>query len=300
MTTTRSITAAYDGPVVLNATLLGHGGRITVRAEAGCERATLTLATPDESGAAADAVREATLKQCEDGLTAHVEGQGGAGTTLVTGGGSFHFGSNSGVIIGGNSVVGNVVNGGDVVVVGGRVVSGNVTVGASSIEITAIVPEGSQVVAETQSADVDTLGALQSVSAHTQSGSTRTVTATKVVARTQSGSIRVGRADNIQANTQSGAIHLERTDVVSARTQSGSITVTDFGGTAGLETQSGAIRVHATAGGDLSARTMTGAIDVTATEAALADDLDVEASSMTGSVRTPQRHTGNPGVRRRR
>ncbi|THA28254.1 hypothetical protein E4198_00115 [Streptomyces sp. RKND-216] len=289
MTTTRSIAAANDGPVTIDATLLGHGGRVTVHAEAGCKRATLTISTPDESGPAADAVRDAALKQHKDSISARIEGHGGisSGGTIVTGGGHrMQFTHNSGVIIGGNSVVGNVVNGSDVVIVGGRVVSGGnvVSVGGSSpIEVTATVPQGSSVAARTQSADVDTFGSLKTVGANTQSGD-----------------VRVGRAGTIEASTQSGDIRLERTDVVTGKTMSGDITIGDFGGTAKLNTMSGDIRVHATAGGNLAARTMSGDIDVTATDAALADDLDVQTSSMSGRVRTPRPRPGTTGVRRRR
>ncbi|MEW1724704.1 hypothetical protein [Streptomyces sp. NPDC093109] len=64
---TRKIAAENTGPVTIDASLLGHGGTITVRAEADCERATLTITTTDENGTAADAVRDATLRQSGTG-----------------------------------------------------------------------------------------------------------------------------------------------------------------------------------------------------------------------------------------
>ncbi|MDX2623836.1 hypothetical protein PV356_30735 [Streptomyces sp. WI03-5b] len=293
--TTRTLTAETTGPVTIDATLLGHGGLVTVRADAKCTRATLTIHTADEDGASADTVRTATLRQFTNRLEAYVQGSGGGNTggTIVVGGGSSVIQS-FGTVTG--SVTGMTITGtGQVIVNGGAVIQGS-----SSIEITAVVPEGSSVDSETQSADVEGIGALLNVSAKCQSGSIRTGHVSRVDAKTQSGSVTVEQAAHINATTQSGSIHLGRTDVVTAKTMSGSIEIQDFGGTATADSMSGSIRIHATAGGDIHAKTMSGAIDVTATQAALADDLDVRASSMSGRVSTPQRHTRDAGPRRRR
>ncbi|MFI9005510.1 DUF4097 family beta strand repeat-containing protein [Streptomyces sp. NPDC053541] len=313
--TTRQIAAENTGPVTIDATLLGHAGTITVRADATCERATLTVHTADEEGEAADTVRRATLRQSGTGLYVSVEGKGG-GTTIVTGGGGRNvvqsvISNNTGSVIqvGGNFFGGNVVgvSGGnvvsDVVINGVRFAGvGGTTVikGTSPIEITAVVPEGSSVIGRTQSADVIAEGALLNVSGTTQSGDVRTGHVAKVTASTQSGDVVVAQAAHIDAKTQSGDVRLGRTDVVEGSTMSGDIRIDDFGGTARLNTMSGAIRVHATAGGDLSARTMSGDIHVTATEAALDDDLDVRANSMSGNVTTPRRRSGGSEPRRRR
>lgn len=107
-------------------------------------------------------------------------------------------------------------------------------------------------------------------------------------------------APHIIATTQSGDIRLGRTDVTEASTMSGDIHLRDFGGTAQLSSMSGDIRVHASAGGDLTAKTMTGDVTVTATGSALDDDLDVRAHSMTGDVRIPRRQPQAGGPRRRR
>jgi hypothetical protein len=304
--TTRKIAAEITGPVTIDATLLGHGGTITVRTESDCERATLTVRTADEEGAAADAVREATLRQSDTGLHASVEGKGGAsgGTTIITGGGNHGTSvfQSFGTITG--SVTGMTIVGGDVVVNGVRV-SGNsgttVINGSSPIEITAVVPEGSSVIGRTQSADVITEGTLLNVTGNTQSGDVRTGHVAKVRAATQSGDVVIAQAAHISAKTQSGDIRLGRTDVVEGDTMSGDIRIADFGGTARLKSMSGDIQVHATAGGDVSARTMSGDVNVTATEAALDGDLDVQANSMSGSVRTPQRRRSSTdnGPRRR-
>ncbi|MEU9778455.1 DUF4097 family beta strand repeat-containing protein [Streptomyces sp. NPDC047968] len=316
--TTRKLTAETTGPVTIDATLTGHGGTVTVRAEAGCERATLTIHTADEEGEAADAVRAASIRQAGTTLYASVQGKGGTGgggTTIITGGGrnvvqsvvSNNRGSTiqiGGSIIGGNFVGvsgGSVV--GDVIVNGVRFTGGGgatIIQGSSPIEITAIVPEGSSVIGGTQSADIVAEGALLNVSGNTQSGDVRAGHVSKVAASTQSGDVRVDKAAFIDAKTMSGDIRLGSTDVVEGTTMSGDITIADFGGSARLKTMSGDIRAHATTGGDLSASTMSGDIDITATEAALADDLDVITSTVSGSVRAPQRRMGGSQPRRRR
>ncbi|MFG2903312.1 DUF4097 family beta strand repeat-containing protein [Streptomyces zaomyceticus] len=314
--TTRKLTAETTGPVTIDATLTGHGGIVTVRAERDCERATLTIHTADEDGEAADAVRAASIRQAGTTLYASVQGKGGGtggGTTIITGGGrnvvqsvvSNNRGSTiqiGGSVIGGNFVGvsgGNVV--GDVVINGVRFTGGTTIIqGSSPIEITAIVPEGSSVIGGTQSADIVAEGALLNVSGNTQSGDIRAGHVSKVAASTQSGDVRVDKAAFIDAKTMSGDIRLGSTDVVEANTMSGDITIADFGGSARLKTMSGDIRAHATTGGDLSASTMSGDIDITATEAALTDDLDVITSTVSGSVRAPQRRMGGSQPRRRR
>lgn len=318
--TSRTIAAESTGPVTIDAALLGHAGIITVRAERDCERATLTISTADEEGDAADAVRQAALRQSvTGGLYASVEGRNGGGTTIVTGGGrnivqsvvSHNSGSivqiNSGNLTGmtitgsGNFVTNS--GGGDIIVNGVRITGNSGTTvikGSSPIEITAVVPEGSSLTGRTDAADIEALGALLNISGHTQSGSIRAGHVARVTAKTQSGAVVVERAANINANTQSGAIRLGRTDVVEGKTMSGAIIIADFGGSARLKTMSGRIQVHATAGGDITAKTMSGDIDITATKDALDDDLDVLTSTMSGQVRAPQRPMGGNEPRRRR
>ncbi|MYR41252.1 DUF4097 family beta strand repeat-containing protein [Streptomyces sp. SID5910] len=309
--TTRKFTAETAGPVTIDATLLGQGGIVTVRAAADCERATLVIRTADEEGEAADAVRAATFRQSGTTLHASVQGKGGTGggsTTVITGGGrsvvqsvvSNNYGSI--VQVGGDIIGGNFV-GGDVVINGVRFTGGSGTTvihGSSPVEIAAVVPEGSSVIGRTHSADIVAEGAVLNVSGDTQSGDIRAGHVSKVAAHTQSGDVRVEKAAFIDAKTMSGDIRLGSTDVVEGDTMSGDITIADFGGSARLKTMSGDIRAHATTGGDLSASTMSGDITVTATETALTDDLDVITSTVSGSVRAPQRRMGGSQPRRRR
>lgn len=252
----RKVAAATTGPVTIDASLLGHGGVISVRTEADCERASLVISTTDENGPAADAVRDATLRQSATGLNA-------------------------------------------VVHVRHVRIAGNATVvqGSAPIEITAIVPPGSKVIGHTQSADIEAIGSFALVSGHTHSGDLRVDDAEKVTASTQSGNVTVNEAADISAKTQSGDVHLNLTDVVDASTMSGGIAIRDFGGTARLKTMSGSISVHATAGGDIDANTMSGDIEVTATQAAMEEHLDVRPRSMSGRINVPSRRA--PGRHRR-
>ncbi|MEV7595506.1 DUF4097 family beta strand repeat-containing protein [Streptomyces sp. NPDC089922] len=309
--TTRELTAETTGPVTIDASLLEHGGVISVRAVAGCDRATLTVSTTDETGVAANAVREATLYQQGGTLSVSVRGKGGSGaggTTIITGGGRGRVqtiianNSGSSIQIGGNFYGGNIVSGSSEVWINGVQVSGSATVvtGAAPIEIVAVVPPGSTVIGHTESADVEAIGSFARVSGDTQSGSVRADVAEKVTASTQSGSVTVTKAANINARTMSGAVQLNMTDVVDAHTMSGAIDIRDFGGTARLKTMSGAIRVHATAGGDIDANSMSGSIDVTATQAALDELLDVRPRSMSGRISVPSNRTSGDSPRRRR
>ncbi|MFD7590676.1 DUF4097 family beta strand repeat-containing protein [Kitasatospora sp. NPDC059811] len=307
--TTRKLTAEQPGPITIDVDL--PVGSITVRTEAGRERAELTIRTADETGPSADAVKDATLRFDERGaLVARVKNAGGTSvTSIVQGNRSTTVVQSFGSIPAGAHVVGLQIDG-DLNFVGGRtIVNGQVVdagsgstvrIGGSPIEIIATVPEGSSVTARTRLAGVTAEGFFAAVTGTTQSGDIRVETCGRLSAATQSGDVTADRADDIRITTQSGDIRLGRTDVAQLKTMSGDIRITDFGGAAQLNTMSGDITVHATAGGDLTARTMSGDVNVTATDAALGDDLDVQANSMSGRVRTPQRRAAGSTPRRRR
>ncbi|MFB7900009.1 DUF4097 family beta strand repeat-containing protein [Streptomyces xiamenensis] len=275
--TSRTLTSSAAGPMTIDATLAGVGGTITVRAAADCERATLTISTAAESGPSADAVRNATLQQEAGSLIANVQASTGA---VSAGRGVYQSAvSNSGTII---QVAGNVI-GGDLNIGGGGLRYPGAAVSADRIDIVATVPEGSSVDVRTQSADVRVDGAVVSVGAATVSGG-----------------IRIGLAEEIAATTVSGDIELGRTDMVEASTTSGDITIRDFGGTARLKAVSGDITVHAAAGGNVHAATVSGDIRVTATQEALDDDLDVRTNSVSGDITVPAGRPRTSQPRRRR
>ncbi|MGR6998761.1 DUF4097 family beta strand repeat-containing protein [Yinghuangia aomiensis] len=275
---------------------MGAGGVVKVRTDAACKTAELTIRTTDETGAAAYAVSDADLRwDARGAIVAHVRGQGG--TTIVHGGGVFVAGNVYGSVVQSAHIVNGTMIGFSV---GDLNVSGRGVV-ASAIEIVAVVPEGTSVAVHTQSADAIADGAFASVVGRTQSGAVRVLgRAEQATAQTQSERSRWRTCRTSKLKSQSGEIRLGRTDVVEARTQSGRVTIRDFGGDAKLQSMSGSIHVHATTGGDITAKTMSGSITVTATDHAVDEGLDVQAKSMSGVVRTPDRRHDTRSPRRRR
>jgi hypothetical protein len=271
----RSLTAQQAGPLVLDVQLLGATGVVTVRTDATRTEAEVTISTADETGASADAVRDANLRwEARGALVAHVHSKGSirSGTTIINSGGGTVIARNNYSVV--QQVTHNhgsmtAMSDGDVIFGGSRfqIRGGTVNAiqGPSPIEILAVVSEGCS-----------------------------------VTARTQSGDVEVDNSPDIIVETQSGDLRLGRTDLVQASTMSGDITISDFGGTAHLNSMSGDIRVHATAGGDINAKTMSGDVSVTATEQAANDELDVRASSMSGDVHIPQRRQRGTGSGPRR
>ncbi|MGW7463829.1 DUF4097 family beta strand repeat-containing protein [Streptomyces xantholiticus] len=272
----RSLTAQQVGPLVIDVQLLGVGGVVIVRTDAKCTKAEATISTADKTGISAEAVRDANLRwDARGALVAHVHAKGGSssGTTITnSGSGTVIARNHCGVVeqVTHHHSSTTVMSGGDLVFGGSRFQfrGGTVTAiqGPSPVQIHAVVPEGCS-----------------------------------VTARTQAGDIEVENSPDIIVETQSGDLRLGRTDLVQARTMFGDITISDFGGTAQLKSMFGGIRVHATAGGDITARTMSGDVDVTATEKAVTDGLDVRAASMSGTVHIPQCRPGGTGngLRRR-
>jgi hypothetical protein len=244
--------------VAINAALLASAGKVVVRADPSCTQATLTIQTADQSGPAADAVRNANLSASADGrMQASVRGTGS---------------SSSGIQISAGDISSINISGGSVQIRGG-VHNSNFTIsgGSSPIEITAVVPEGSSLVGQTESANIETHGRLNVVNA-----------------RTSSGGVRIDRADDINARTVDGNISMGYTDQVVAHSTSGHITIDDFGGSARADTISGDITVHATEGGRVTAGTVSGNISVTASNDAVAQRLAVHTSTTSGRISTPQ------------
>lgn len=268
--TTRTFTTEMTGPIVLAASLLGIGGRITVEASKTCTRATVTLRTKDETGPAAEAVRSGDLGQEGGMLVARVSGESqetdGITQTIVIGGGRTPITQTSTV------VSGNVVTG--MTIVNGRVISGGNTIKpqpVAPVEIHAVVPAGSSVSAQSDSAALHTSGVLAQVTADTQSGN-----------------VEVYQADVLRARTMSGRVEIGRVADTDVSTMSGRINVSGVFGTAKLHTMSGSISALGMAGGRIDADTMSGRIDITATSRAIEQGLRVHARSMSGRVSIPR------------
>ncbi|TDW24288.1 putative adhesin [Kribbella kalugense] len=249
-----------------------------MRADSDCERATVTIQTADENGPAADAVRSAQLRSTPEGLETSVRGDGSTSGGAISGGGFTISGGTFGNIRTGRGITvnGMHISGGNDIVVNGVHITGaggtvNVSQGVSPIEIVAVVPKGSSLQTRSDSADIEATGQLARVDANSVSGD-----------------VDIDRADDIKARTTSGDIRMGRTDQVSAHSVSGDISIDDFGGSARTETVSGDVRVHATEGGNLSAGSVSGNITVTASDANVAQQLNVQTSTVSGRVRTPQ------------
>jgi hypothetical protein len=264
--TNRHFTTDLNGPIVLNASILGIGGYITVDANEKCTHATITVRTNDEKGPAAEAVRNADLGQEGGYLVARVTGEDhGSGVTQSV----FTRGGRTTVIQSGNVVRGNVTG---MTIINGKVITGgnSSTVEVSPVEITVTVPVGSSLIAHADSADVSTTGPMAQVAADTQSGR-----------------VDVDHAQTARAKTMSGRVDVGVVEQLDAHTMSGRIEVRSLRGSAQLNTMSGRIEAHAMTGGHITANTMSGRIEVTATQAALTQGLRVRADSMSGRVRIP-------------
>lgn len=265
--THRTYTTDLTGPIVLNASILGIGGHVTVEANEQCTRASVTIRTDDEKGPAADSVRGADLGEESGTLVARVTGEDhGSGLTQSV----FNRGGRTTVIQNGNVVSGNVTG---VTIINGQVVTGGSSTvqQVSPVEITVIVPVGSSLITHSDFAALATQGPLR-----------------QVVANTQSGSVDIADVHSLRAKTMSGRIFAGDVVDAVAETMSGSIEVRGLIGSAKLNTMSGQIEVHAIGGGRINADTMSGRINVTAAPGAIQAGLRVRADSMSGCINIPR------------
>lgn len=266
--THRPFTTDLTGPIVLNASILGIGGQITVDANDQCTHATITIRTNDESGPAAEAVRNADLGQEGGYLVARVTGEDhGSGITQSV----FTHNGQTTVIQSGGTIHGNVTG---MTIVNGKVVTGGGTgssVVVSPVEVTVTLPIGSSLITQSDSAGLVTTGPLTQISHHTQSGF-----------------MDVELAETVRAKTMSGRVEIDAAAQVDAETMSGRIAARAVNGDAKLNTMSGRIEAHAVGGGYIGANTMSGRIEITATQQAIAAGLRVHADSMSGRVSIPR------------
>jgi hypothetical protein len=288
------------GPVTIDTELLRSAGKVTVRVDPTCKQASIVVSTPDAEGPSAEAVQRATMTQNRDGvMSAKVAGTSRGGTTISgngmviqTGGRGISFGGGNDIQISGFSgpitVNGVQINGPG---------SGIPTV--SPIEVTAVVPPGSALIARTESADIQADG-LRVVDAQTQSGSVDVPAAWSVNASAQSGDVSVGWVQDLDAKTQSGNVSVGWAQgQVSAKAQSGNVNVRQFAGqTAQVNSMSGNARIHVVAqpadapqAGEqrmVRASAMSGNAHVTAENAQVEQNLNAQASSMSGRSSAPQ------------
>jgi hypothetical protein len=258
--TERTFAMTSTGPAMLDLEL--PVGTVEVQVLDSVTTASVVLRTEDESGPAADAVRDA--RSSEDSQTLRVrvpEIHGSVITQSVAGGRVIH---NTGVISIGS---GNVTN---MVVVNGRVISGNVTNVPTVSGITArvVLPRGSSLSVFSKSADLHAAGYLNSAAFTSISGDAHLDAVRELHASTTSGDVS---ADGI---TTSAIV----------RSVSGDIDLYRYsGGSADLTTTSGDVTVSATASasGALRANTVSGDIRVRDGR-----HLDLRTRSISGDIRT--------------
>jgi hypothetical protein len=180
-------TGRQSGPVTLH--IDTQAADIEVVADPRVTGSWIELSTPDSTGPAVDAIRNASFR--DNGSDLHLnlrEGQNGGGGMVIQ-------------------------SGGGVTMVNGRIISGNMGgfggVSMGRITVRAILEPGSRLVAKTMSGDVVTKG-VTSVDAQTMSGDIEAdgVSASSRL-KSMSGSIRVRGEGQplVTASTMSGDVH---------------------------------------------------------------------------------------------
>ncbi|MEV6272597.1 DUF4097 family beta strand repeat-containing protein [Kribbella sp. NPDC051936] len=282
--TRRELVADTPGPVTIDAELLRSAGKVTVTVDPNCTQARLEISTADTEGPSAEAVQRATLGQSPDGvLSAKVAGTSN-GSVITTGNGIQISGYSGSIQVNGVQINGD----------------GSATPAPSPIEVTAVVPPGSDLSALTQSADIEASG-LDIVEARSQSGDVRVDTAQNVAAETQSGDVSVDRAQKVDARSQSGDVRVGRVEGdVRAKTQSGNVSVDQFaGGSARVGSMSGNARIHVVDRAEngpriVRAESISGNATISTSSEGVAQNLNADATSMTGRASAPPRASTAP------
>ncbi|MFG1854065.1 DUF4097 family beta strand repeat-containing protein [Actinomadura geliboluensis] len=301
--TTRTLTATRPGPVALSVDL--SAGDVRVFTDTGRALAEVTVTAHGDDPAVHDSVRDAVLRWEKDAGAVTVRAHPPAGGVTVIGTGQAVFGNHATTVVhsfgdipAGVTVTGAVINGEGIVnLAGGRVTVNGVevtggAVAGGRVQITAHLPEGSSVTALTKSAPMACTGEFAAIDFTSTSGDLTAGGIGTLCARTTSGDITAAVVDGAAVlRSISGDVYLGRADDITAATTSGDVTVNDFAGRADLQSVAGDLRVRATEGGTLTARTVSGDITVTATDTALTEGLTVNATSRAGRVTTP---TDNP------
>jgi hypothetical protein len=302
--TSELITSHAKGPVLLALTVPLGTVRVIVEDR---DHAEVTIQSDTEDGPFADAVRDAarSAQQGQDAEGAWMnitvpDIAGGGATTVITGrGGSTVINNVAGgvTVIGhsqtfgnvsvGSSFVGATISGGNIVIGG----SGSVTAG--TLDAIARLPLGSSLKVNAGLAQVECAGTLDRLDFRATGGDLDVAEAYAVRAQASSGTIRIGAAARVEARTSSGDIRIRKTADVTASASSGDITVAGLEGNARLQTSSGSVNVHAVIGGRITATASSGDVSVTATDAALAEGLDIDARTSMGRTYLPTTTTGS-------
>jgi hypothetical protein len=264
----RSLTAERSGPVLVSVNAPAALVRIT--ADPACTTARLDISATTDDPALADAIDRVTLRWDDMGallvqvpdLPASVNRFGNGSVTVV---------QNVGTVVAGAAVTGLVIGDGGDVYINGNAVGGSGTVITGTIEITATVPVGS---------NIDLRGTSTSLQASGEYGD--------VTARTVSGAVMVEAAHRLTVKSTSGSVTASAIDsAATVCTVSGRIELDGFSGRGEFRTTSGCIRVIGRGAAAISARSVSGNIDITSR----VPGVSVTASSLSGRVTTPDTHS---------
>ncbi|MCM2424275.1 DUF4097 family beta strand repeat-containing protein [Streptomyces sp. RKAG293] len=284
MSTQMKITAEHTGPISLDLSV--QTGTVRVTVDPAITQAVVTVATDDDEGLVADAIRAITstefTRAADAWLKVTVPQIPGSSGSVQMGGSSFHFNGGVGMSVVsvdsigvGMQMIGNdvymggkkVIENGRVIAATGTVVTGTGRAGTLTVDVT--LPPHSSLRLSTTSASLQVRsGDLDSLDVQTVSGSVEAQ--------------GVGR---LTANTTSGSVYVDSVDTsVAVTSVSGAVEIGAYSGSSfTANSVSGAIRMTATpaASGSVSARTVSGAI---ATRAAT--HLDVRTRSVSGRIDT--------------
>lgn len=282
MSTQMKISSEHTGPICLDLSV--QTGTVRVTVDPAITQALVTVATDDDEGPVAEAVRAITstefTRAADAWLKVTVPQTPGSSGSVQMGGSSFHFdGGFGGNVVSvdnvgvGMQMIGNdvymggkkVIENGRVIAAAGTVVTGTGRAGTLTVDVT--LPYGSSLRLTTTSASLQVRsGDLNHLDVQTVSGSVETKGVRHLTANTTSGSVYVDSAQtSVTVNSVSGAVEIGAY----------------YGSHFTASTVSGAIRMTATpaASGPVTARTVSGSITTRA-----ADHLDVRTRSVSGRI----------------
>lgn len=231
MPTSKDHTHDQDGPITLRLDL--GDADVRVIANTNCTRASVGVATDDDSGPFADAVNGSELHSDGQVLRVYVPRTGASSSTAVSAGGVTNIAS-GGARVG--MQVGSI-SGGSVFdqrgqrVTGGQYNSVGPLNGGSGVLVTVVMPAGSTIEARSTGGDVRTVGGpFGPVQVRSDSGDVDIENAESVDVRTDSGDVEVeGARSSVRVRSISGDIWVCRASApINVKTTSGDIELTQL------------------------------------------------------------------------
>lgn len=157
-------------------------------------------------------------------------------------------------------------------IVNGQIITGpgTVVIGSTGgMRITVRLPEHSSIALSGNAPDLTTRGPLSGVDTQIVSGDVHVDHAKRVGLRTTSGDVRVGRSDD-----------------VNVRSVSGDVTVHQLAGRAVVATVSGDISIHAVSSSTVTAKSVSGDLDLSAPQGV---EIETDTRTVSGNTRNHRR-----------